>query len=78
MEKQVWSALLGLERCAPLELRGRRGDVRIEFTNDATTWTTIAEVDRSAVVRCAGAALARVETSLRPTRMIVSFRFALQ
>jgi hypothetical protein len=51
MEKQVWSALSELERCAPVELRGRRGDVRIEFTPEATTWTAIADVDRSAVVR---------------------------
>jgi hypothetical protein len=77
MELQIWSALSSLEHCDLVQQRGRT-DVRFDFDGDARTWSAIGSLDRSTVVRCAGAALSRVGTSLRPTRMIVSFRFELR
>jgi hypothetical protein len=77
MEQQVWDALSSLAHCDLAQQRGR-SDVRFDFQADERAWTASGTLERGTVVRCAGAALSRVGTSLRPTRMIVSFRFELQ
>jgi hypothetical protein len=80
LERRVWRALSALEHCplAP-EQRGA-ADIRIEFTRarGRGEWLVASgALDRDAVSRCVGSELAGVGTSLHPTRMIVSFRFAL-
>jgi hypothetical protein len=77
LEQQAWDALSALEHCE-LAQRPGRSEVRFDFESGARAWTATGTLERSAVVRCAGAALSHVNTSLRPTRMIVSFRFELR
>jgi hypothetical protein len=77
LERRVWNALRSLERCAPLVDVSGASEVRLELTPIRTEVHVVSgELDRSAVRQCA-AGLASARTGLRPTKMIVAFRFEL-
>lgn len=77
LERRVWNALRSLERCAPLVDARGASEIRLELTPLRTEVHVIGgELDRSAVRQCA-AGLASARTALRPTKMIVAFRFEL-
>jgi hypothetical protein len=77
LEQQAWEALSALEHCELAQQPGR-SEVRFDFGPGTRAWTATGTLERGTVVRCVGAALARVATSLHPARMIVAFRFELR
>jgi len=79
LERRVWKALSELERCPLTPQQRGPTDLRIEFVRTRRVEWLVASggLDPDTVSRCVGSVLSGVGTSLRPTRMIVSFRFAL-
>lgn len=79
LEQRVWSVLEALERCPKLASERGAGEVRLDIANGKTDLhVSDAELDSTAVGSCAGTGLRSIRTALRPTRMIVSFRFELR
>ncbi len=82
LERQVFGILRGLEDCAALAGQRGEGEIRLTFGRSGVPALRVGgpatQVDPTAVFKCAGHALSRVRTVLRPERMVVRFRFDLR
>jgi hypothetical protein len=84
LERSVWTALGALERCPGLDRPGS-ADLVVDFDGvDApairlrdTFATDVVRLDERALLACA-ARLSEVRTTLRPRRLVVSFRLSLE
>lgn len=83
LETSVWSRLAALVRCPGLDRPGS-ADVVVDFDGAETPTIRVRDtfgadvvrLDAQALTACTSA-LSEVRTSLRPRRLVVSFRFAL-
>ncbi|MBX7196950.1 MAG: hypothetical protein K1X94_33175 [Sandaracinaceae bacterium] len=84
LETAVWAALAGVEDCARSPGPGH-ADIVVDFDDaDAPTVrardtfpSDTARTDDPALLACTSDALASVRTTLRPRRLVVSFRLVL-
>jgi hypothetical protein len=82
-ERDVWSALRGLEDCALASSARGAAEIRIEFARAAPAIVRVTKADAPTldpqiVTECSGQALSAARTTLRPERMVVSFHFELR
>lgn len=86
MEDEVWRVLETLPRCATPPTGSGDGDVRLEFTRGGSTDVSIRaraedrapHLDGARILDCVAGQLSHVQTSIRASRVITSFRFRMQ
>lgn len=85
LERAVWDVLNGLPTCVPSLGRGG-ADIRLDIARDQKTEARVLAVagapepslDPQAIQACIGPRLKRLQTSLDPIYMMISFRFSLR
>ncbi|MFI5306567.1 MAG: hypothetical protein ACHQ53_04390 [Polyangiales bacterium] len=83
LEREVATILDKLPSCGLLREQSGLAVVRLELTRDGASPPRASApkeggLDPESVLRCAGGALSKVQTTLDPDRMIVRFRFELR
>jgi hypothetical protein len=82
LETQAWAAIRSLPGCELLPEATGTVDLRIELSGDGSPAPSLLErsgyVSDPRIVACLAEAIAQLETTLDPDRMVVSFRFRLE